>query len=406
MELTPCFLNNLSPEFYDYIHSNINADVYQLLLKNDFQNIIEKNIAITQIECRQKIKNKLPFIFDNERFLFPSKLLAEQSTSEKLALFHSSLFAGCRSVLDMTAGLLIDSYFISKDGIAVTAIEINKESYEYGLHNLNVLDSHIKLISGDSSEFIKETEEIFDAIFIDPARRGDNNKKLYRIEDCSPNIADLLDELEKKSNYIIVKASPMLDITLLKNKFDNLSDIWILSINNDCKEVLFKIDFMRVEGSGLTIHTANYEKASAQMFDYKDCSIDMDGLRIYFPEINQFLYEPNASIMKAGAFVHLLRRFPMLSKLHVNTHLFISDTFIPEFPGRKFRIKEIIPFKEKELKKIRESYKTINVSVRNFRLTADLLKNKLKIKDGGDDYLFGSILNDDKAYLLICTKTE
>lgn len=396
---------NFDKSFYDFIENHKNEDPNKLRLKKFQGGLTDSEIrfAIDQIECRQKAEKKIPSILSNKLFLFPTTLLAEQCTDEKIARIHSNLFKGCKTVLDITAGLCIDSFFISSNNIKTTSLEICESTADIDRNNMEMLGAPVSVINADANEFIKNNKCFYDGIFADPARRDNNNSRLYSIEDCSPNIIELIPYLEKQCKFLIVKASPMLDITALTKSIKNIENIWIIGLKNECKEILFKVNFEQ-EICSIKINTLNIlSDNDSQQFSYILNQHKSD-FNLRNPQINDFLYEPNCCIMKAGCHNEIQDKFPLLSKISDNSNLYTSSELISSFPGRQFKIIDIIPFKGKEIKTINKKYPQINVSTRNFILSSENLKKKLKVKDGGEFYLFGTTCDDNKSILIICQK--
>lgn len=391
-----------NPQFLDFINSNINADTNALRLKNFKDLSFDAKFAILQIDCKNRIQKKLPEIFENKLFLFPNILSTEQCTAQEIAKFHSTLFESNECILDMTAGLCIDSYYISQKVKSVTSLEINPETAVLSQFNMANLAKNITVLNKDCKDFITETNLNFTSVFIDPARRGDNNKRLFGLADCQPNIIDLIPLLRDKAKTLIIKASPMIDIIQsIENLNHCVTDIWVVSINNECKELLFKVDLHCSKKLTPNIHTLNYERDKVQTLS--SSTINSRSVNT-IPECGMYLYEPNKCIMKAKIF-DTLEAVYNVSPIHKNSHLFLSTNLIVDFPGRCFVIEDIIPFKSNEIKHFKNKHPQINVSVRNFKLTAEELKNKLKIKDGGEKYLFGSTDCYNNAILIICSKT-
>ena len=390
-------------DFFEFISKNIDAEPNRLRLKyyNATEYSFDMGLAIAQIECRQRIRRKLPSIAAEPRFLFPSTLLAEQCTDELVAQFHGSLFNGCRTVLDMTAGLCIDDIAIASHGCKVTGIEIDTNAAEIARHNMVVMNANVDIICGDSADFIADTDLRFDAIFVDPARRDSHSNRVYDIADCSPNIIALMPLILKRCSYLIVKASPMIDINDTLARIDGITDIWVVAIKNECKEVLIRVSADK-SGSEPSIHTVNYTDSdgTAQRFDFNARNGRTSSTPAAMPQAGGYILEPNACIMKAGAFAALADAYG-IAQIDNNTHIFVSDKYIADFPGRVFAIDEIIPYKERELKGFGKSYPHINVATRNFPLTAEQLRKKLRCNDGGNQYLFGVGLNDRSCVLII-----
>lgn len=395
----------INADFFKYIKTNIaTADVMKLILKSENCEF-DKKFAVLQIECRNKYISKLPEILLNEKFLFPKTICGEQCTHETIAKLHASMFHPGENVLDMTMGLGIDTYYISKIVESVDAIEYDEQIAEIAEYNFRDIASNIKVYNSDSVEFIKSTSKQFSTIFIDPARRDANNKRMFGFHDCQPDVIDLLSTLREHSSRLIIKASPMLDIKKSIDELRYVSDIWIVAIKNSCKELLFVLD---LKGNptlqDVTIHTINYDK-SIQEFDYMYDSTAEVSKYICENAITagKILLEPNSCIIKGGRSEKLIEKYPMIEKISKNSHLFVSDSVVTDFPGRQFVIDNVIPFKDKNIKSLK-SYKALNVSTRNFKLSAEQLKSKLGVKDGGENYLFGTTLSKGSMILVLCSK--
>lgn len=399
----------INDDFFNFIAENSGKDSNQLRLKfgNGSGNYdFDIKLAILQIECRAKARKKIPELLTNPRFIFPTPLSAEQCTSEVIARFHATLFDGCKNVLDMSAGLCVDSYYISTiNDATLISTDIDKTVATVGAYNMQMLGAKVTVVNCNSVDYINNCNQRFDAIFIDPARRGSNNSRIYSIEDCAPNIVPLLPRLSQLTNRLIVKASPMIDLSNTLNLISNITDIWVVGFKNECRELLFSVNLSAEDKTeSITIQTINFESENQlQKFNYIHNPTDKVNKSTHIfstPEIGKYMYEPNCCIMKSGAFLELMAQYPQLTKLHSNTHIFLSDKLIEDFPGRKFRIKEIIPFKDKLIRKLSRENNQANVVTRNFPLAAEQLKAKLKIKDGGERYIYGVTLSDNNKVLI------
>lgn len=388
---------------FSYIAEHADADTYKLLLKAEPNLSFDKSFAILQIECRHRAKNKIPQLLKHEKFLFPKAISAEQCTHETVAQFHESLFGISDNVLDMTMGLGVDDYYISQCAKSVIAIELDKEIAEVGAYNFALLAPNVKVVNANSVEYLKRlSEERFDAIYIDPARRGDGGKRLYGFADCQPDVLSLLPLIKQHCSRLFIKASPMLDVTQsMRELGENLSDVWAVSVKNECKELLYKLDFEDVPSS-VKLHAMNYDGSQWQRFESQ---INNHKAVLAKFDINnaRFLHEPNASIMKLGCYDAVEQAFGA-PQLAPNSHLMVSDKPVAEFPGRRFKILEIIPFKDKEIKLLPKRYPQLNIATRNFRLSAEALKKRLRTQDGGDIYLFATTLANKEQVLIICEK--
>ncbi len=387
---------------FSYIAQNFDADTCKLLLKADPLLSFDKSFAILQIECRKKARNKIPELLSHEHFLFPKAISAEQCTHELVAQFHASHFNSGEQVLDMTMGLGVDDYYIAQHVQSLTAVELESDIAEVGQYNFSLLASNVDVIFGDSVEFLKTSDRRFDAIFIDPARRGDGGKRLYGLADCLPDVLALLPIIKNHAPRLYVKASPMIDVTQsMRDLEPYLTDVWAVSIKNECKELFFKLDFEQ-GANDVLLHALNHDGCGWQHFDTHFSNHYSSDNPIQ-PVAGYYLYEPNASIMKLGCYNAVEERFHA-PQLAVNSHLMVSNKLETDFPGRHFMILEVIPFKDKEIRQLGKCHKQINVATRNFRLTAETLKDRLRVNDGGDLYLFGTTLSSSEQVLILCEK--
>lgn len=385
---------------YVYVAAHAGADTLALMLKNEPKLPFDKRFAVMQVECRNKAKAKIPELLVNRRFLFPKPVSAEQCTHQLVAKFHASLFDATNRVLDMTMGLGVDSYYIAQRVASLKAIELDPVIAAAGVHNYD-----FEVLNADSVEWLAASNERFDAIFIDPARRGEGGARLYGLADCVPNVLKLLPMLKSHTHRLYVKASPMIDVTqTLRDLNPYLTHLWAVSVRNECKELLAILDFA-TEAQGVKLHALNFDTAGTQAFTVEAVERLPES---HFGGVlgeGQYLYEPNASVMKIGAYSAVASQFPV-KQVAKNSHLYYGDSYIAEFPGRKFRIDGVVPFSGKAIKAIGKQSRRLNVATRNFRLSAEELKKRLKVRDGGDCYMFATTLTDASAVLIFTHKAE
>ena len=371
--------------FKEFVSLHAKDDPRQLLLKchgKDFGFDVEQ--AITQIECRKKCDRKLKSFIENPDFLFPNVLAAEQASHEAVAKFHASLLSSGSSVLDMTAGLGIDAMTIASKS-SVTAIELDE-------WKAKVLDYNSKaeglkgfsVVNADSVEWLKNHPDCYNVIFIDPARRGADNSRTYNLHDCQPDILGVLPEVLEKCGKLIIKASPLLDITQTLTDIPQAFSIRAVSVDGECKEVLVEAT-ARPLGPVLA-EAVNLSSDGDIIFRF-GYMIGASGGEVNFAsdsdiKTESYLYEPDASVMKLAPWPELTARFTGLRKLGKSTHLFVSDLLYPDFPGRVTRITGV-PDK-KSLKGIKA-----NVVTRNYPLPPESLRKKFNIKEGKDTFLYG-----------------
>ena len=396
----------LNESFWSFIEQNIDSNVSKIRLKyyscKDLN--FDIDFAITQIDSRQKSKKKLPGFIAYKEFLFPTTLSSEQSTSEILANFHSEIIGKGDSMLDMTCGLGIDVIFASRKYKTVTAIDINPIVTQCLKHNLKLLSiDNVNVINKDSIDYLTNSEVKYDSIFIDPARRSVTNKRTFAFDDCEPNIMQHLDLIKSHCNTLYIKASPMLDISMLIESNLNISDIWILSIKNECKEVFIKCDMTSDVKNIVKVHAVDFIAYDTKIvFEYEwgcedKCCLDF--ISQADDMCNKWLYEPNSSLMKCACWRELLMKYPNLVKLHPNTHLFVSEVFYDQFPGRVKRILGVYSNKSKELSLLKGQY--INIVCRNYGESVANVKKRYKTNDGGNRFLYCCRYSNNKSAILL-----
>lgn len=264
---------------------------------------------------------------------------------------------------------------------------------QIGLENISV-------INDTSENYIDSIDNDVSLIYLDPARRDDSGRKVVMIEDCSPDLTAIQDKLLKKSEIVLVKYSPMLDIDMALKQLTYASEVHIVSVDNECKELLFKLDKNSTDHQVVTVNIKN--NGITEKFEYQ-LEDEAESLVSYSSEVLKYLYEPNASILKAGAFKSVAQRFNLF-KLHPNSHLYTSDKLIEEFPGRTFEITDSFSSNNKNIKYFKSQTTRANVSVRNFPMSVPEIRKKTKIKDGGSIYLFATTLNDNQKVWIVCKK--
>jgi len=349
---------------------------------------------------RQKCAKKIPFVLDHPEFYFPSAKSYEQCSSEIAAKHKSSFYSGGR-LLDLSGGLGIDTCFLSKRFEQVDYVEINPETCKAAENNFEILGkNNIKIHNCSALEFVTNRKNRYDLIYIDPSRRANTGQRVFRLEDCEPNIFQIISQLLQLSDKILIKAAPILDIKLALKSLGNVRRIDVISIDNDCKEVLYHIKKGFVNDP--EIHTFNYHNDNKQAFTFK--YEEEDALNFELSSPITFLYEPNSSILKAGAFRSIGKSFG-LKKLHANTHLYTSNQLMDGFPGRKFKVIGTLKPNKKQARKIIPQLKA-NISVRNYPLTVKEIRLKTGLKDGGDMYLFAVQTVRDQKQILITTKIK
>ena len=389
-------LDILNPKIQEFIDLNIGVSVSKLALqKNPFPEVDWISI-LNQIAAKTKAKEKLPTWFSNPNIIYPSKVSVEQTSSEITALYKASIVSG-ENLIDLTGGFGIDDYYFSKVIKNVVHCEINKELSDIVTHNLNQLNNKfVTCYSGDSAETLQKLDIKWDWIYIDPSRRNDIKGKVFMLKDCLPNVPENLDFYFKKSDSILIKTAPILDISAGINELKHIKSIHIIAVDNEVKELLWELK--KDYTNSITIKTVNLSKEKSETFEF---NLDENHLQPNFSLPHNYLYEPNSAIMKSGGFDQV-GLFYKLNKLHKHSHLYTSDELI-SFPGRIFEIKNSFPYNKNEMKQNLENKKA-NITTRNFTETVENIRKKWKIKDGGNLYCFFTTDENNTKIVLICKK--
>ena len=393
----------LTEELKLFIEVHRQGDPMRLLLDAARYPDIDVPFAVEQITARRQVREKLPSWYENTNLVFPAKIAAEQCSSEQTALYKQRLVEADFHLCDLTGGLGIDSYYYSQKVDRVTYIERFPLYCDVARHNFSALGaSNIEVMEGDGTE-IAPTCGGVDVFYLDPARRGEGNKRVFALTDCEPDLLSLLPILLGNSHKVIAKISPMADIKMLLELLPEIVAIHILSVKNECKELLLVMERVG-EAVAPTMTCVNYTtdgKEQCFSFTLKD---EYNAMINCADKVGQYLYEPNSSILKAGAFKSLTLSFPV-EKLHVSSHLYTSDVLLDDFSGRSFIVEEVLPFSSKLCKQIAKSIPQANITVRNFPMTVEVLRKKTGIKEGGEVYLFATTLRTNERVLIKCSKS-
>ena len=376
------FENILKKEVQDFINQNLNSDISKLLFKGSPFADVDIKELVNQIEAKNKSKTKLNTWFNAKNIVFPAKLSIEQTSSEKTAQFKSSLFGG-KSAIDLTGGFGIDSFYFANNFGHFIHCEYNKELSDIVKHNFSVLGkNNVDFISGDGLEYLKNTSEKFDLIYLDPARRSDVKGKVFMLADTQPNPVENLELLFAKSDDILIKVSPLLDLKKTLRELKNVKTIYIVSLNDEVKELLFHLK--QGHNSDVIIESVDlyYSKNKVQ----NNFSINDGNFNANYSNPKKYIYEPSATVMKAGAFNQVSDKFG-LNKIAINSHLYTSNELIDNFQGRVFEVVNTSKPNKKEIKNNLPSMKA-NITTRNYPMSVVDIRKKFKIKDGGKDYLF------------------
>lgn len=407
-----------------FIAEHADDDVRKLALLGTKQEDVDLPMALQQIAGRQMARKKLPSWAAVDGIIYPPHLNMEQCSSEQTARYKQGLITHLegreKTFVDLTGGFGVDFYWMSQGFEKRIYVEQNAALCAISSENFRTLELECDVCCCDTANYLTEMPKAT-VVYLDPARRNEHGGRTYGIADCTPNVLELLPLLLAKADRIILKLSPMLDwrkaVEDMQMHHASVSEVHIVSVDNECKELLLVIDKemsvetqlacvnLHLDGSSEAPLTLSVRKARTGSPNGSDCQSAPIGLvtNQHLDANNLFLYEPNASIMKAGCFEQVERQFAV-RQLSTNSHLFVSNVEVADFPGRKFQVCAISSMNKQELKTALAAISQANITIRNFPLSVEQLRKKLKLKDGGNTYIFATTLSDGQHKLLICRK--
>lgn len=445
---------------WDFIRKHAQDDVRKLALKRPDNPNVDLKEALVQIEGYQTARKKLPLWAENPQLVYPPRISMEQCSSEATALYKQQVVRrllqslnGPLSMADMTSGFGIDFSYLAPLFDRAYYIEQQEVLCRIAEHNLKVLGlEQAEVLHGDGVERMPEKAPLT-LVFIDPARRDQQGKKTVALSDCTPDLSAIQERIRSCSRFCMAKLSPMLDIHQALQELKGVIEVHVVSVDNECKELLLilasgktentteiatagkrqetdcnlasatdkteEVTANKLEGASTTsksernavnkpeeirICCINLQKGEQQTFEYT-AQEEATAEAVYTDQPGAYLYEPNTSLLKAGAYKCLCMRFGV-RKLHPNSHLYTSDTLCADFPGRRFRVTGSRTFSKQDLKQIARDIPQANITIRNFPSTVQELRKKLKIKEGGDRYLFATTLKNEQHIILECLKAE
>lgn len=401
-------MEELNDETLRFIREHRNDDVRSLALQAPRYPGIDMPAALTQIAGRQAAAEKIPSWQAAENILYPRHLSLEQCSSEATARYKATIAAGT-SLTDLTGGFGIDCAFLSAKFHQVTYVEQQEALCRIASHNFPLLRlNHIQVKNCDGVSYLREMPPV-DWIFIDPARRDGHGGKTVAIADCEPNVAELEALLLAKAQHVMVKLSPMLDLSLAIQDMKQVQEAHIVSVNNECKELLLILGHSARMPENIAIHCVNLQTKGGKSLQEAEQPFTFTRKQEQSSPCEctalpgRYLYEPNASILKAGAFRSIAYIYKV-KKLHPNSHLYTSDELVEGFPGRSFRITGMCTLNKKELKATLGDIGKANITVRNFPSSVAELRKRIRLSEGGDVYLFATTLGDERRVLIRCEK--
>ena len=388
-----------SDQVKQFISDHRDDDIQKLLLSPPAEFKEHITFIVDQILSRRKAKTKLPEWYANSGLILPPPLSLEQSSSPATSAYKSKLIKG-EVLVDLTGGMGVDTIAFSSHFKNVHYVEMNESIYTVFEHNRDVLGKRTIKTHHQTAEDFLTSFPGKACFFIDPARRDQNKSRVFRFEDCSPNVVELIPEFKAKAKRVLVKAAPMIDLSLGIEELQYVSEVHVVSVKNEVKEVLFLLDLENALNAEPLIRCVNLETFHSP-FEFRPSQerTTENTLR----ELGQYLYDPNSSILKAGAFKLVGEKFG-LKKLATNTHLYTSDELINEFPGRVWKVIETV-INKKNIAQLLPGGKA-NVITKNYPQKPDELKKKLKIKDGGVQFLIGFRNGNNKPLLILANQAK
>ena len=390
-----------SSETLQFIQAHRTDDVCRLALRASKYPDVDMAAAVEQITGWQTARKKLPEWAQTEGIVYPRHLSMEQCSSELTARYKASLAEG-ESFADLTAGFGVDCTYMARKFREADYVERQERLCEQAVHNFPLLGvGHVRVHCADALDYLREMEPV-DWLFLDPARRDSHGGKTVKIADCEPDVSVIEPLLVEKGRTVMIKLSPMLDIFSVLKDLKHVCEIHVVAVNNECKELLVILRKSSGDASEPLIYceqAVDNFLSEPFRFTYSEERESVCPLAV---SAGAYLYEPGAALLKAGPYRLLAARYG-LKKLHPNSHLYTSDSPV-DFPGRRFRVEGVSGFGKMELKELLRGVDKANLTVRNFPASVADLRKKLKLKEGGDVYLFATTMGEGEKVLMKCVK--
>ncbi len=377
-------IQKLNPDQLRFIENHLKVDVVKLRLK--YHQDRDKTYLIDQIYARQKLKKKLPEWVSKSQIQFPTGLSLEQASSQATACLKAANIGG-DEFIDLTGGLGVDAYYLSQSFNSSVYVEKQAELSLFAQHNFDILASKIKVINADATRLLQSSEADF--IYLDPHRRDQANRKQFLLSDYDPNVIQMLPQLCINGRTTLIKTSPMLDINMAINQLLNVAEVWVISVGNECKEVLYLLQAKQVDS--VLRRCWNLQSSRIQYFEHAPANKEVK------PDLTapqSYLYEPNASVFKANLQDELAQSF-QLTKLAANSHVYTSPELQPDYPGRTYQVKRIWKAWDKELKGGR--YNLVN---RNFPEKNKVIEKRMRFKPSDRDFILATSLQNGKSVFI------
>tara|TARA_R110001606_G_scaffold80186_7_gene185003 strand:+ start:70584 stop:71768 length:1185 start_codon:yes stop_codon:yes gene_type:complete len=387
------------PDVQAFLKAHATDSPAKLALQRHLPGGVSAPLLASQLKARQKAKDKLPSWLGWDGIIFPHGVAMEQCSSETTASWKAGQYKGA-SFADLTGGAGVDAFFLSRSFARGVYAEADAERCDLARHNFGVLGAqHLQVVQSTAEAFLATNKDSFDLIYIDPDRRA-AHKRAVGFSDSTPDVVQLMPELLKRANTVLIKASPMIDIRQGIRDLGAVRKVTVLAVNNECKEVLFECG---AAAQPLQIEAVHLLQGKEHQFVFDP--EEEATAEVTLAHVQAYLYDPNVAITKAGAFRTVASRYG-LGKPHVNTHLYTSDTLVPDFPGRVFKVLDVLPFSSKGLKRLKLPFAKAHVMSKNFPLEAAELQKRLKLKEGEEGFVMGVTVGNGERVLVVAERVN
>ena len=398
-------------KYIQFVTEHEKDDPERLLLSAARWPEVDVRRAARNIRARAKIRTKLPSWHAHPELEYPGSLPLEQASSEATALYKQAFVPEGARIADLTGGLGVDCWFMSRNASEAHYCERNGDLCAAARHNFAALrDTAITVHEGDGIEWLKQQTEHFDMIYLDPARRDTNARRVYDIADCEPNLLEVKDLLLSKTDRIMAKISPMADIARTLAQFPEAREIHVLAVAGEVKELLLLLESGEPKAEPLIVahdilhqYPGTPEAArptTAHHFEFHPQEEPEAEVK-YADQIGKYLFQPSKAVLKAGAFRLLSERYN-LGKLAPSTHLYTADARPERFPGKCFKVESVLDWSKASLKELKQTYDRLEMTALNFPLATDALRERTGIRGGGTHHLFATTLSDSSKKMIIC----
>lgn len=384
-----------------FIRQHEQANVLQLALLSDQFPEVDMPFAIQQIVGKQKLKKKVPLFYACENFRYPTRLAIEQSSSQITAMYKKSITQPGNVMIDLTGGLGVDFVFLSQNYHTAHYVEKEETLCKIALHNFRALNLAGYHVHHQNAIDFLDSKLSADLIFIDPYRRDSLGRKMVSVSDCIPDISLVYPSMLELAPKVLIKLSPMLDIKKTISELKYVKEVHVVSVDNECKELLFLLskDFQEEA----QVHTINLHiNSQNQSFDFKYSTEQAMPIK-KAQTLGDYLYEPNASVLKAGAF-KILQNYFTVEKLHPHSHVYTSSSVINAFPGKCYQILKVYGNDKKSMQNLQQQFPQASVMCRNYPLTPVEYRKRFKITEGTDYHLFATTAYDEKKINIVCRR--